>query len=683
MSTTAHPLDSATATLALLTRWRDQDWLRPLDHALVAFLHEEVPSATPVTLLCAALVSHQAGRGHVCLDLDALLADPDRNLSLPPEESRHAPPTEAAEQPLPRPAQCLAGLDRDTLAVTLHADDGVVGEPVETAAGAHGEQPLVLDGHRLYLRRYWRSERRIATTLAQRMARVEQWREELESSAVRGWLDALFGAPDPTETWQRLACAMAAGSGFSVITGGPGTGKTTTVVRLLALLQGLRRDAEQRPLRIRMAAPTGKAAARLNASVAGAVHGLPLPDEPLRATIPSEVTTLHRLLGVRPGSRRFRHDADNPLPLDVLVVDEASMIDVELMAATLAALPSRARLILLGDRDQLASVEAGAVLGELCQRAEGGHYTPATAEWLEAVSGETVPESLRDTDGRALDQHVVMLRHSHRFDADSGIGRLATAANAGDDATAGTLLVTGQHADLHHQPLRGPGDTALETLVEDGYRPYLEAVAARPAPTAPAAEHDDWARRVLAAHGRFQLLAALRRGPWGIEGLNRRIAAGLAATGLIETSALWYPGRPVMVTRNDYDLGLINGDIGITLPLPDADQPRRTTLRVAFPAADGGEAVRWILPARLDNVETVFAMTVHKAQGSEFDHAALLLPDRPNPILTRELIYTAITRARSRFTLLDPGHGVLAAGLAARVNRSAGLHQHLTEISVR
>ncbi len=680
MSAAGHPLDSAAATLALLGRWRDHDWLRPLDHALVAFLHEQAPATAPATLLCAALASHQAGRGHVCLDLDALLADPDRSLSLPPEDGRAATPTDSAEQPLPRPAQCLAGLDRAGLIATLGADGDVIGAPVAATPGADGQPPLVLDGHRLYLRRYWQSERRIAATLERRMARVAHWREELTPDALRRWLDTLFGAPNPAETWQRLACAVAAGSGFSVITGGPGTGKTTTVVRLLALLQGLRRDSEQRPLRIRMAAPTGKAAARLNASVAGAVHGLPLPDEALRATIPTEVTTLHRLLGVRPGSRRFRHDGDNPLPLDVLVVDEASMIDVELMAATLAALPPRARLILLGDRDQLASVEAGAVLGELCQRAEGGHYTPATADWLESVSGEHVPEALRDAAGSALDQHVVMLRHSHRFDADSGIGRLATAANTGDGAAAEALLSAGRFTDLSHQPLRGPGDTALEALAVAGYRPYLEAVAARPAATAPAAEHDHWARCVLAEQGRFQLLAALRRGPWGIEGLNRRIAAGLADAGLIQPGAAWYPGRPVIVTRNDYALGLINGDIGIALPLPEADDPRRTTLRVAFPAVDGGATVRWVLPARLDHVETVFAMTVHKAQGSEFDHAALLLPDRPNPILTRELIYTAITRARSHFTLLDPGHGVLAAGLTARVIRSAGLQQHLATL---
>ncbi|MCG5548367.1 exodeoxyribonuclease V subunit alpha [Halorhodospira halochloris] len=676
MSAASHPLDSATATLALLQDWRDCDWLRPLDHALVAFLHDQAPGTTPATLLCAALVSHQAGRGHVCLDLDALLSDPDRSLSLPPEDGRGA--EAMTEQPLPRPAQCLSGLDRSTLVATLNADSDVVGAPIEASPDADEQPPLILDGHRLYLRRYWQSERRIAVTLERRMAQVTQWRDELEPKAVRRWLDTLFGPQDPTETWQRLACAVAAGSGFAVVTGGPGTGKTTTVVRLLALLQGLRRDAEQRPLRIRMAAPTGKAAARLNASVAGTVHGLNLPDEQLRANIPTEVTTIHRLLGVRPGSRRFRHDADNLLPLDVLVVDEASMIDVELMASTLAALPPRARLILLGDHDQLASVEAGAVLGELCQRAAQGHYMPTTCDWLESVSGESIPEQLRDTAGSALDQHVVMLRHSHRFAADSGIGRLANAVNSGDIATAKTLLATGGYTDLHHQHLRGPDDNALEELAEAGYRPYLEAVAARPDATATAAEYDEWAHRVLTEHGRFQLLTALRRGPWGVEGLNRRIAARLAASGLIESGAHWYPGRPVMVTRNDYELGLNNGDIGIALPLPDTDEPHRTTLRVAFPAADGGKAaLRWVLPARLNNIETVFAMTVHKAQGSEFDHAALLLPDRPSPILTRELIYTAITRARNRFTLLDPGHGVLAAGLAARVNRSAGLHDQL------
>lgn len=304
-----------------------------------------------------------------------------------------------------------------------------------------GGTPLVTTGEELYLRRYWESERRIGQAIRVRLADREAWQSALDEQAARDWLDRLFGPPADAAAqpdWQRLACALAAGSGFSVITGGPGTGKTTTVLRLLALLQGL--EGPDDPLRIRLAAPTGKAAARLNTSVGGALDRLGLDrlpaGEALRRDLPAEVVTLHRLLGARPDTRHFRYGARNPLALDVLVVDEASMIDLELMASLVEAVPRTARLILLGDRDQLASVEAGAVLGELCHRAGGGHYTPATAQWLEAVTGMAVPEAMQDADGQALDQHIVMLRESHRFGADSGIGRLAAAVNSGDATRA-------------------------------------------------------------------------------------------------------------------------------------------------------------------------------------------------------------------------------------------------------
>ncbi|MGM0412957.1 MAG: exodeoxyribonuclease V subunit alpha [Pseudomonadota bacterium] len=636
--------ETPAAALERLAGWAAQGWIRPLDRALAGFLAEQCPEAPPTALLLAALASHQAGRGHVCLDLAAAADDVDAALGLAPEDPAAGPP----------PSACLPG-DRAGLTAALD-EPRLVGD-------GEGTTPLVLEGGRLYLRRYREAEAAIAAAVAARSQGLDQ---RPEPAALRPWLDALFGPPPAETDWQRVAAAAAAGGRLTVITGGPGTGKTTTVVRLLALLQGVREG--QRPLRMALAAPTGKAAARLGGTVAAAVAGLTLPEggEAVRAELPTGVTTLHRLLGGRPDSRRFRFDADNPLPVDLLVVDEASMVDLELMAATLAALPPRARLVLLGDKDQLASVEAGAVLGELCHRAEGGHYPEDAAAWLEAATGTAIPEPFRDPAGRPLDGHVVQLRHSHRFGADSGIGRLAAAVNAGEAGTAEALFREGL-PDLVRPDTATP--EAAARLAADGLAPALARVATGPAASGPEGR-EAWAEAVLAELGGFQLLAAVRQGPWGVEGLNRRVEATLAARGALDPAGTWYPGRPVMVTRNDPALGLANGDVGITLP---GEEPG--ALRVAFPAPEGG--VRWVSPARLEAVETVFAMTVHKAQGSEFRHAALVLPDRRGPVLTRELVYTAITRAAHRFTLLEGAPGILAAAVGERVQRASGLRERL------
>ncbi len=667
---TSPTLADSAATLALIDRWAAHGWLRALDAAFAAFLARQVADAPPALLLAAALASHQLGRGHACLDLAETLRDPGFALSLPPERG-----ADDARQRPPLPAEVLDGL-------TLAGWQAAVSHPQLVADGA-GATPLVRVGPRVYLRRYWQYEQSVRAALDARLAAPLA----LPAEALRAALAILFPpaaaviAPD----WQQLACALAARSAFAIVTGGPGTGKTTTVVRLLAVLQALALAApDGRALRIRLAAPTGKAAARLNESIAGAVARLPLADLPdaeaVRAAIPVQVTTLHRLLGSRPDTRHFRHHAGNPLPLDVLVVDEASMVDLEMMAALLAALPATARLVLLGDKDQLASVEAGAVLGELCRRADGGHYTPATADWLAAIAGAGIAAGLVDPAGTPLDQAVAMLRHSHRFSGDSGIGRLAAAVNAGSADGVRQVLAAG-YADLARIPLRDVGEGALRRLVVDGgdlpdargYRHYLHIVRERrPASGAGQPAIDAWAGEVLAAHGQFQLLCALRRGPWGVEGLNPRIAGWLREAGLIAAADGWYVGRPVLVTRNDYGLGLMNGDIGITLALPAGAGDG--ALRVAFPAGDGSGGIKWVQPSRLQAVETVFALTVHKSQGSEFTHAALLLPDNLNPILTRELVYTGITRARRWFTLADAAEtGVLERAVARRVLRVSGL----------
>lgn len=444
------------------------------------------------------------------------------------------------------------------------------------------------------------------------------------------------------------------------------------------------------PLRLSLAAPTGKAAARLTESIGAQVQSLTL-DERVREQIPTLVTTLHRLLGSRPGSRHFRHDAANPLPLDVLVVDEASMIDLEMMASLLNALPAHARLILLGDKDQLASVEAGAVLGDLCQEAESGGYSEATRAWLENQTGERLEDPALVAGDKALAQHIVMLRHSRRFGSGSGIGRLARAVNLGDAQSARATLTTGAH-DLHVLRLSGEQDRALERLLIEGqgggeprpqgYAHYLQVMQAeRPAPDAESQAWDRWAGRVLAAFDQFQLLCAVRKGTWGAETLNERIAEALVKRGLLEQSHGWYEGRPVLVTRNDYSLGLMNGDIGIALRLPEPPEfpgaPLREVLRVVFPRNDGSGALRHILPSRLSAVDTVFAMTVHKSQGSEFAHCALILPDSLNPVLTKELIYTGITRARHWFSLVESRAGIFEQAVQRRVARRSGLREAL------
>ncbi|GAA0794438.1 exodeoxyribonuclease V subunit alpha [Marinobacterium sediminicola] len=653
----------------LLQRWQARGWIRALDLALGRFLQELEPDTSPLVLLAGVLASHQLGRGHICADIDNLLSAPDTALSLPPDG-------EFGEALPDRPVELLQGVGRSEWLAALRASSLVgAGDPAT---------PLVLEPEstRLYLYRQWRYEVQVAERIAARLSPLPQ-----PAAGLKPRLSELFAPVEGRLDWQQLACALVAGRRFGIITGGPGTGKTTTVVRLLALLQSLARD-DGRALRIRLAAPTGKAAARLTESISGAVGQLP---PHLQQDIPLEVTTLHRLLGARPGTRRFVHHADNPLHADLIVVDEASMIDLEMMHQLLSALPNRARLILLGDKDQLASVEAGSVLGDLCEGADLGGYTVETLNWLEGQTDQAVAEwqaAEGETSSQPLAQSIAMLRYSHRFGADSGIGALARAVNSGQPEQVQQVLQAG-YADLGVTILKGGEDRMLERLVlegghqapaadgtaPEGYRHYLQQLAAlRPAEAAPESL-DHWAREILEAFGRFQLLCALRRGPWGVEGLNDRIATALMKAGLIERSEGWYEGRPVLVTRNDYGLGLMNGDIGITLAIPDGRDGQ--SLRVVFPLADG--SLKWVLPSRLQAIETVYAMTVHKSQGSEFAHTALLLPPTANPVLTRELVYTGITRASRWFSLLLAHRGRLDDAVRVRVRRASGLRSRLTE----
>jgi exodeoxyribonuclease V alpha subunit len=653
---------SPDTMLSLLAEATSRHQLRALDLAFARFMAERDPQAEPRLLLMAALASRLLGDGHPCLELQAV----DRL---------------AAEYEWPE-----SWLDM------LSNTSPPVSPLIAGADGLPANAPLVLDRHRIYLRRYWHYECSVAQGM---LARLRN-----DHAPMRGLADELrrlFPATAATHiAWQRVACVLAARSAFSVITGGPGTGKTTTVVRLLGLLQTLQSRRGNAPLRIRLAAPTGKAAARLNTSIARQIAQLDV-EESVRAVIPRQVETLHRLLGARPDSRSYAHHRHSPLHLDVLVVDEASMIDLEMMAAVLDAMPSHAQLILLGDKDQLSSVEAGSVLGDLCQRAEDGHYSQAVATWVRETSGDDISAFVRD-DAHALDQHIAMLRQSHRFNAASGIGQLASAVNAGNVEKVRALLASRRsdiawlatdaaHASLPSIAMNGDADCfelSASAEAPQGFRFYLQRLQQqRPASDAGIAAHQSWAHDVLEAFNHFQLLCAVRQGPAGTERLNRDMAAALHAAGWIESDRGWYEGRPVMMTRNDYSLGLMNGDVGIALRMPGSDGTNR--LYVAFPMSHSPQPastqeddmrVRCVLPSRLGDVETVYAMTVHKSQGSEFEHTVLVLPEEESLVLTRELLYTGITRARRWLTLVGT-EASLEQALAQRTRRYSGLTERL------
>lgn len=662
---------STTDWLAALERLADAGLLRRLDSALAAFVAAQDAEAGPALLVATAVLAQMEGRGHSCLPLKALAGDPNQVLAWPKEAERLQ--------------QSLWGQLPDRLADWLQAlrRSPVVRVVQPGAVAADRGQPLVLlDGAAplLYLRRYWDYERSVAAHITERTVADAV---ALDEPGVRDWLGRLFAAPADAANavdWQKLACALALRGRMSVITGGPGTGKTYTAARLLALLFATAPDAAQ--LRVALAAPTGKAAARLKQSIDSSLLelkeavGRELDLEALVKRM-GAARTLHSLLGARPDTRRFAHHAGNPLDVDVLIVDEASMIHLEMMAALLQALPPTARLILLGDKDQLASVEAGAVLGDLCRDAQRGNYAPDTAAYAERVTGQSLPaQYLAPARALPLAQHTVMLRESRRFGGP--IGQLAQAVNAGDAPSAMALLRTQTQAGLQAELWAREGgdvDAVVRSAVQGrggmaSYAAYAEVLQrhgqGKGRGFASEAEHWQWVRAVLAAFDRYRLLCAVRDGAWGVAGLNRAVEQALQAEGVIRKEGEWYMGRPVMITRNDAQLGVFNGDIGMALP-SFADPAR---LRVYFMQ---GEQLHHVSTARLAHVETAFAMTVHKSQGSEFEHTALVLAAQGGNVLSRELVYTGITRARKAFSLWAEVPGLLVSAMGSPTQRSSGL----------
>jgi exodeoxyribonuclease V alpha subunit len=574
--------------------------LAPLDAEFAEAIGRLAGEADPLALLGAAVARALTGRGHVCADLGAL-----------------------GDRP-------IAGWEGEGLALGRWPGAGAWRDRLAASAlvARGGEAaPLVLEGSLLYLRRVAETEARLARHVRARTAAPI---ERIDRALLAAGLEREWGREEVADR-ARLAAERAVERRLSVITGGPGTGKTTALARCLALVAEQIRAVEGRPARLALAAPTGKAAARMAAAIGAARRGerapaLRCPPE-IRADIPEEASTLHRLLGWgrRPG-RRFAFGARRRLPFDAVAVDEASMADLDLMTALFDATPAAARLILVGDRHQLASVQAGAVLADLCAAGDGGRW-------------------------------ITELDRGWRFGGAEAIGEAARLVNAGSSSALLAALA------------RSAGDAAVSLLSCATVREACAVVADRAAAQFDRVVRERDPARRLAALLAAGALCAHRNGPLGSVHLNREIERRLDALGRRDPGDPWYDGRPVIALRNSPDAGLYNGDLGV------ACRDRATgSIEVWFAAPGGG--VRAFAPGRIGEHETAFAVTVHKAQGSEFDEVVVVLPQAPSPITTRELLYTALTRARRRVEIIGPPEVVVAAvetptvrasGLAGRI----------------
>jgi len=548
-------------------------------------------------------------------------------------------------------------VDLDALAWPDPAEwvERLAGSPL-VAVGEDGSpgRPVRLVGTALYLDRYWRDERTVAADL---VARAGAHLPGVDEGVLASGLERLFS--DDTSGEQRWAAGAAVLRNLSVVAGGPGTGKTTTVARVIALLEEQALAAGGSAPLVGLAAPTGKAAARMEEAVRAEAQRLDV-DEAVRARLLSvTASTLHRLLGSGPDSTsRFRHNRNNHLPHDVLIVDETSMVSLSLMARLTEAVRPDARLILLGDPEQLSSVEAGAVLGDIAGPAlDGMRMSAAARTQLERVSGVTLPSAAPPAAVRIGDG-IVVLRANYRFRGP--LAELADAIRAGnaDDAVA-VLSSDDPAVRWLATDVGGDGSAHPEPALE----PVREAVVAAGAALLEAATAGDGAA-ALDALSRFRVLCAHRRGPAGVSLWTQRIEDWLAASvDGFTPGRTWYLGRPVIVTANDYSLRLFNGDTGAVVARRDGG------LGVVF--RRGGSLVS-ISPSRLSALDTVFAMTVHKAQGSEFRQIAILLPPPASAVLTRELLYTAVTRAQDGVMVVGSNESIRAA-IARPIARASGL----------
>jgi exodeoxyribonuclease V alpha subunit len=603
--------------------------LSDIDVRFARFISDLSGNDDPDILLAAALVSNATGNGDVYLDLAS-----------------------AAEKPILGEGNG----ERAVICPKLSAWSQKISQL--TAVGSPGDfRPLILDNkNRLYLYRYWDYEKRLSESI---ISRAKEDIRDIDVTLLSDSLKRIFQKnKDDGFNRQKVAALIAVFKRLCVISGGPGTGKTFAMAKILALL--IEQSKEYR-LKILLAAPTGKAAARIGESIMTAKKTLNCSVDVIEA-IPSETFTIHRMLKTIPGSPYFRHNAENPLDADVVVVDEASMVDLALMSKLVAAVPVDARLILIGDKDQLASVEAGSVLGDICDWNNIHGFSVHFRKKVEKLLGHKIDVSSKENKERpGLYDCMVVLKKNYRFTDKSGIGELSRAVNHGDiDKVLSLLKNNNDQIEWENISLSHDLSRAITKRVIESYSDYFNT---------------DDPYRALELFSRFKILCAVKIGSFGVNAVNRLAEKVLIREGLIETvsspSKPWYRGRPVMVTRNDYNLELFNGDIGITMPVPGSSSK---DMYVYFPGNSG--ELRRFPPHRLPEHETVYAMTVHKSQGSEFENILFILPDRDYPVLTHELFYTGITRAIQNVSIWG-SEDVIRSTISRKIERTSGLRDAL------
>jgi exodeoxyribonuclease V alpha subunit len=485
----------------------------------------------------------------------------------------------------------------------------------------------------------------------------------VDPEKLKQHLDVFFPETGkPGIDWQKLAAAVVVLKGFCVISGGPGTGKTYAIARILATLI---EEHDPEELRIYLTAPTGKAAARLAESIGNAKKAMICDPNTLDA-IPDVSATIHRMLKPVKGSPYFIYNRENPLPADVVVVDEASMVDLPLMSKLIQALPENSKLILIGDRHQLASVQAGSVLGDICGDKIDNGFSEAFARTLAAVVNCNREQLTSPRNEKAdIQDSMVYFTRRYRFEKESGINALSRAVNKGAVDDVLDILRQGRYPEIKWYPLSNHvgHHNLLSKTIDEHYHRLGNA---------------DAPQNALDELNRFRILCAVNQGELGVDTINAKAAAVLAAEeknwvpGGFKSE--WYHGRPILITENDYTLGLFNGDVGISMVLETTDDK---ACHVYFRGGPAGTLQRFA-PSRLPRHQDVYAMTIHKSQGSEFDEVLLVLPEKDNPVLTRELLYTGITRAKRKLSILA-SESVIRSAVSRRIERASGLREALWE----
>ena len=596
----------------------------PEFHFIFADFIYSLSDKKPLELYFSTLfLSYYCSKGNVCIDLNELLFTVKREFSLN-NSSFLSPPDQWHE---------------------LLISCSVVGKSDEFC-------PLILDDSLLYLHRYWHYELNIAGILLTHATKINSISNP---ERLRQLLASYFPEENKETNWQRIAGFIALVKGLCIITGGPGTGKTSTIIRILTFLIEY---YENKKLRIVLTAPTGKAAARIEESIQQAKAGFG-ENNKISESIPSTARTIHRLLGIKPGSAYFKYSSNNPLPVDIAVIDEVSMVDMNLVAKFLKALPSHARLILVGDRNQLASVQAGSVFSDICHESYVSVFSGSFSNSIREYSYLDQSRYMQHRSIPVLRDCIVGLKKTYRFN--STISRFCQAINGGKGQKAFDIIIKSDKEILSWNKIDKNSQLidSLRSEVIQGWTPFLKAGTISD---------------MFSNINKFRTLCVLRNGPYGVGMLNKIIEKILSEAGLIYPKTELYEKLPIMITKNDYRLNLYNGDTGIIAYDPSS----KAVLKAWFKSVDNDKktALRSYHLTQIPAYDISYAISVHKSQGSEFNIVQLILPDSNNPVLTRELLYTGITRTRHRVSIYGQ-ESIFKKAVEQKISRVSGLKDKL------